>query len=326
MKRTNMKKIMSVVTALGICIAPMSTTAKAGECALKDMLTQMLADRQVPAISDIINMPQSDSEVVKKLGTYIKQCGKNDLVEYLSQFNGLDISCIISGCNKAPDHGADSDTGCDDCTPPDGEEAPSTEDNVPPAEEDSTENTTPPTGQGPVPQPPADIKPPVDDNTNNDIADNPAGGGSHDTSTDKEPSSDSSSDNVDVPYGDGYAMQVVSLVNKHRTAAGLAPLSYSNTSLMNAASKRATEQATLYSHTRPDGTSCFTVLDEYGISYRRAGENIAMGQTSAAEVVEDWMNSPGHRENIMNPDFTHIGVGVYSKGNRMYWAQMFVAQ
>ena len=69
-----------------------------------------------------------------------------------------------------------------------------------------------------------------------------------------------------------------------------------------------------FSHTSPTYGSPFDMMKAYGISYKSAGENIAMGQRSPEEVVQAWMNSQGHRENIMNPNFTHIGVGHVATG------------
>ena len=115
------------------------------------------------------------------------------------------------------------------------------------------------------------------------------------------------------------------LVNIERANAGLAPLGTSN-ALNQATQVRATELIQLFAHERPDGRSIWTVLDEYGISRRTSGENIAVGQTTPAQVVEGWMNSPGHRANILNPNFTKLGVG-YAKTNTGYkhhWAQMFI--
>ena len=78
--------------------------------------------------------------------------------------------------------------------------------------------------------------------------------------------------------------------------------------------------------TRPDGRSCFTVLAETKISYRTCGENIAAGQTTPQEVVKGWMNSEGHRKNILNGSFTKLGVGYVkaSTGYKYYWTQMFI--
>ena len=79
----------------------------------------------------------------------------------------------------------------------------------------------------------------------------------------------------------------------------------------------------MFSHTRPDGRSCFTALTDLGISYGGAGENIAYGQSSPEEVMTAWMNSSGHRANILNSSFTKLGVGVYKSGNTIYWVQLF---
>ena len=80
----------------------------------------------------------------------------------------------------------------------------------------------------------------------------------------------------------------------------------------------------LFSHTRPDGSSFATALKEQNVSYRSAGENIAWGQQTPKEVVTAWMNSSGHRANIMNPNFTTIGVGYYeNERGTDYWCQLF---
>ncbi|WP_223701207.1 cell wall-binding repeat-containing protein [Sutcliffiella deserti] len=81
-----------------------------------------------------------------------------------------------------------------------------------------------------------------------------------------------------------------------------------------------------FSHTSPIFGSPFEMMTAHGILYRLAGENIAAGQTDAASVMNGWMNSPGHRANILKTDFTHIGVGHHNgnKGYRQYWTQMFI--
>ena len=114
-------------------------------------------------------------------------------------------------------------------------------------------------------------------------------------------------------------------MNVERTKAGLSPVSEGSSALVSAANKRAEEVAKVFSHTRPDGSSCFTVLGEYGVSYRSAGENIASGQTTPAEVVNAWMNSEGHRANILGANFTSLGVGVYKNGSSYTWVQLFIS-
>ena len=120
----------------------------------------------------------------------------------------------------------------------------------------------------------------------------------------------------------GYAEEVLRLVNIERSKAGLSSLT-TNATLKAAADKRAQETKTSFSHTRPNGSKFSTVLQEYGISYRTAGENIAYGQRSPQEVVNGWMNSPGHRANILNSSFGKIGIGVYQSGGVIYWSQLF---
>jgi uncharacterized protein YkwD len=119
-----------------------------------------------------------------------------------------------------------------------------------------------------------------------------------------------------------YANQVLQLVNKERAKAGLSALT-TNSALTNAANKRAKETVQSFSHTRPDGSNFSTVLKEFSISYRTAGENIAYGQKTPQEVVTGWMNSPGHRANILNANFGKIGIGVYKSNGVIYWSQLF---
>ena len=119
--------------------------------------------------------------------------------------------------------------------------------------------------------------------------------------------------------------EVVTIVNKERKAAGASSLS-SDAELNKAAAIRAKELAQLFSHTRPDGRDCFTIFDDCSIRVGAAGENIAYGAPSAASVMELWMNSPGHKSNILSSYFTKIGVGLYIDGNgTCYWVQLFAA-
>ena len=117
--------------------------------------------------------------------------------------------------------------------------------------------------------------------------------------------------------------QVVSLVNKERAKEGLAPLSM-DWELARVAKYKSQDMndKNYFSHTSPTYGSPFDMMKNFGISYNAAGENIAKGQTSAAQVMEAWMNSSGHRANIMDAKFTHIGVGYVEDGN--YWTQMFI--
>jgi uncharacterized protein YkwD len=120
-----------------------------------------------------------------------------------------------------------------------------------------------------------------------------------------------------------FAEQVVKLVNQERAKNGLNPVTLDKT-IEAAGLVRAKEIAVSFSHTRPNGSSFSTVLKEQGISYRGAGENIAMGYKTPEAVMEAWMNSDGHRANILNKNFTEIGVGHYqSEDGKNHWTQLF---
>ena len=88
---------------------------------------------------------------------------------------------------------------------------------------------------------------------------------------------------------------------------------------------RAKESAQSFSHTRPNGSSFSTALTEAGVSYRTAGENIAYGQSTPQQVMNAWMNSSGHRANILHANYTTIGVGYTVINGTAYWAQLFTA-
>lgn len=121
-----------------------------------------------------------------------------------------------------------------------------------------------------------------------------------------------------------YAEQVAVLVNKERIAYGLQPVKVSPL-LSEAANIRASELKANFSHTRPNGTSCFTAMSELGIQYRSAAENIAYGQKNPESVMNAWMNSSGHRANILNEKMEYIGVGVFYQDGVYYWSQFFAA-
>lgn len=121
-----------------------------------------------------------------------------------------------------------------------------------------------------------------------------------------------------------YAEQVAVLVNKERSAYGLQPVRVSP-KLSEAANIRAGELKENFSHTRPNGTSCFTAMSELEIQYRAAAENIAYGQKNPESVMNAWMNSSGHRANILNEKMEYIGVGVVYRDGVYYWSQFFAA-
>lgn len=119
-----------------------------------------------------------------------------------------------------------------------------------------------------------------------------------------------------------YVLRIVELVNEERAKAGLSSVAL-DMAAGRAAQIRAGEIVQSFSHTRPDGRSFSTALQEQGINYRMSGENIAWGQRSPEQVMEAWMNSSGHRANILRESFTHIGVGYYQENGVNYWTQLF---
>lgn len=139
-----------------------------------------------------------------------------------------------------------------------------------------------------------------------------------DNGTDQTPE-----DNTGSMQGD-FASQVAALVNAERAKYGLSALTV-DTRVQQAALVRAKETAQSFSHTRPNGSSFSTALTEAGVSYRTAGENIAYGQSTPQQVMNAWMNSSGHRANILNANYTTIGVGYTVINGTAYWAQLFTA-
>ena len=122
---------------------------------------------------------------------------------------------------------------------------------------------------------------------------------------------------------DKNLQRLVDLVNQERAKAGLAPLTMveeTNT----AAGIRAKEIYNKFAHERPDGSKYRTVLDQCNVSYSYCGENVAYGYRSPDAVMDGWMNSEGHKANILNERFTKIGVGHYKGSNGYdYWSQLF---
>lgn len=123
-------------------------------------------------------------------------------------------------------------------------------------------------------------------------------------------------------YNEDYANQVLTLVNKERASNGLSPLTM-DAGLVSSAKIRATEIRVSFSHTRPDGTSCFTAFPS---SQTTMGENIASGYSTPNSVMNGWMNSSGHRANILNSSFKSIGITCYyvtGSTYGYYWVQCF---
>lgn len=130
---------------------------------------------------------------------------------------------------------------------------------------------------------------------------------------------------VNVSGLSAMEMEVVRLVNIERQKAGLSNLTASS-ALSRVARTKSEDMGrnNYFSHSSPTYGDPFAMMRQFGISYTIAGENIASGYYSAQSVVRGWMNSYGHRENILNPSFNTIGVGAYEISNgTIYWTQMF---
>ena len=120
------------------------------------------------------------------------------------------------------------------------------------------------------------------------------------------------------------ATQILNLVNQERKKAGLSALKL-NTKATTAANTRAKELVSSFSHTRPNGSSFSTALKSAGVTYRGCGENIAAGYQSPSAVMEGWMNSSGHRANILKTNYKELGVGYYQDASgQKYWVQLFI--
>ncbi|WNF35280.1 CAP domain-containing protein [Bacillaceae bacterium IKA-2] len=119
--------------------------------------------------------------------------------------------------------------------------------------------------------------------------------------------------------------KVIELTNAERRKNGLSDYQ-ADVPLSNVATVKSDDmqENNYFSHTSPTHGSPFDMIRDHGVSYSAAGENIAQGQSSPEQVVESWMNSEGHRENIMSENFTHIGVGYNKQGH--YWTQMFISK
>ncbi|MBC8547819.1 SafA/ExsA family spore coat assembly protein [Clostridiaceae bacterium NSJ-31] len=120
-----------------------------------------------------------------------------------------------------------------------------------------------------------------------------------------------------------FESEVIRLVNEIRTQNGLKALT-ANWELSRVARYKSQDMVDnrYFSHTSPTYGSPFQMIKAFGLSYRTAGENIAYGQSTPRAVVNAWMNSSGHRANILNASYTQIGVGYVAKGH--YWTQMFI--
>ena len=160
------------------------------------------------------------------------------------------------------------------------------------------------------------------DNNNNQDQDN----NNNQDQDDNNQNDDNNSSNIN-----GFSkeqVEVLNLVNKERKANGLKPLTL-NKELSNVANIKSRDmiEKGYFDHTSPTYGSPFDMMKKFNISYNTAGENIAMGQKTPSEVMNSWMNSSGHRANILNSTYTELGVGIQKDSNgTIYWTQMFIGR
>ncbi|HDF2762309.1 TPA: sporulation protein [Clostridioides difficile] len=190
-----------------------------------------------------------------------------------------------------------------------------------PEDNNNSDSTNKPGNNKPESNKPESNKP--EDNNNSGSTDKPEDNNNSDSTN--KPDDNNNSGSTSESFS-AYQKEVVDLVNIERAKAGLNPLTL-DSSISNVATKKSQDMIdnNYFSHNSPTYGSPFDMLKKFGISYKTAGENIAMGQKTPKEVVNAWMNSEGHRKNIMNPNFSKIGVGVAQKsGGSIYWTQIFV--
>lgn len=197
---------------------------------------------------------------------------------------------------------------------------------------ESNVTTNPPkNGTGAASMPNSNVTPSNNGGSTNNTNNNTNNGGN----SNKVPSSNnntSNNTNTDLTAPSGnvnttMANQILDLVNVERKKAGVSPLTLS-TEVSSVAQVKSDDMAKngYFDHTSPTYGSPFTMLTDFGVSYRTAGENIAKGQQSAQAVMTAWMNSSGHKANILNPNFKQLGVGYSANNGSPVWVQMFIAK
>ena len=236
----------------------------------------------------------------------------SNLDELKQKLESMGIDCSIPGwleslCPELPGIGQPGDPDTPDNDQP---ENPDTPDNNQPENPDTPDNNQPEN-----PDAPDNNQPENPGTPDNNQPENP------DAPDNNQP------ENPSIPDTDtesaSFVRQVVNLVNQERAKAGLSPVT-ADTSIQAAAQVRAKEIEKSFSHTRPDGSSFSTALTQQGVTYRGSGENIAWGQKTPEQVMNGWMNSDGHRANILNKNFTKIGVGYHQNASGTnYWTQLF---
>ena len=169
------------------------------------------------------------------------------------------------------------------------------------------------------------------DNNNNQDEDKDDNNQDNNNNQDQDKDDNNQNDDNNSANINGFSkeqVEVLNLVNKERKANGLKPLTL-NKELSNVANIKSRDmiEKGYFDHTSPTYGSPFDMMKKFNISYNTAGENIAMGQKTPSEVMNSWMNSSGHRANILNSTYTELGVGIQKDSNgTIYWTQMFIGR
>ena len=294
-----MKKIMALaITTIMVSSVPM--TAMAAECNIKDKLSSLTKTNSTYSLKDLCTS-NGTNNLCDKLnfcvdsGKCDNESFKNGKFDVITGNNGV---IIVGGIN------------CDTSNKPSTPTVPS----IPSLPE------KPETDKPSIPNIPEKPSTPETDKPETEKP-----GDSNKPGDTEKPEEDNSTSNTNQTAQEKkLASQVIDMVNEERAKQGLKPLKM-NVNVQKAAQTRSEEITKSFSHTRPNGSSFSTALKENSVSYRSAGENIAYGQKTAEAVMNGWMNSSGHRANILNNNFEEIGVGVHIADNgTIYWTQLFI--
>ena len=284
-----MKKTIMAITAAAMVLSNVSGVYAA---------TANNSNKNIYCLNSV-NLLQS------KLNSIKNNCTVSNL--YCWEDNTFKFNCNInSNCN-------DNNSGS--TTTPDTEKPESKPETKPEEKPDTTPETKPEEKPETTPEEKPDTTP--DNNNGNTENDTQK---PDDNTTKPENGGGNSQGSVSLS---AFEQEVLDLVNKERAAYGLSALQ-ADSKVQAAAKTRANEILKSFSHTRPDGRAFSTALNEAGATYSGAGENIAKGQRTPEEVVNAWMNSAGHRANILNSKYKYLGVGCVKSGSSSYaWTQIF---
>lgn len=309
------KKLLTIICVFSAMSMLCTTPAMAQTISVSDTYKQTNRNRVIS-----IRNSQNCGEIQKAVISLKVNCNVENLCEYLQNL-------IQFNCNKNPGiNGGITEPDVDTNGPGQDNDKPEVT-NVPEQDNNKPEVTDVPEQDNNKPEvtdvpeqdnnKPEVTKVPEQDNNKPEVTNVPE----QDNSTPKPTvtpviTSTPATENTD------FVSQVAALVNAERAKVGLSPVTL-DTTLSKAAQVRAKEIVNHFSHTRPNGSSFSTAITEQGFSFRGSGENIAYGQKTPQAVMNAWMNSDGHRANILNTKYTKIGVGYYQQNGVNYWTQLF---